>query len=280
MWALLQFKDGRAKPVALKALESEDEHLRTLAAALLGTLRAQDATSALLGVLTAERATPTDGDRAQAMLALADIGDPTHLLSAAAAVSSGSPTVIESLLFMFQTLSPRLPKDQEAKVLVAVLGHAQPMLRRYAVQRLGELREPSTTRALEGRLASEDRELRPLIEVSLAAVRGGTVGDAGDGTGDGFWAKARVKAREAKAAAVKWWTSAPMGQRYGALGVAVLALLALVGIRLAAARRRRRQSAESWAAMTGPSAGFEPGEPAYAEEGELTGSSRFSPRRR
>src|SRR5690606_9951117 len=94
------------------------------------------------------------------------------LLAAATAFRRESPAAAEALTWLFQELSPALGESQEPTVLMAVLDHPCEMLRRYVIQRLGELAEPRSAAALEARLAQENDALRPLLEIALAAARG------------------------------------------------------------------------------------------------------------
>jgi HEAT repeat protein len=243
MWALYQFRDARSKQTSIDALASDDVALRALAAANLGKLRVAEATPALLGLLP--RTGGDERDRAMALLALADIGDPAPLLQAAAAVGDGDAMTLQALAYAFQTLSPKLTGKDEATTLVAALDHPQKILRRYAIQRLGELRDPATARALEGRLGREDRELLPLVQVSLQAVRRDTSGEQRS-IGESLTALA-TRAR------ATWQQLAP-NHRYAALaGIgAIIVLLLLVSV----IRRHARSQAQgvAWAAMATPAA--------------------------
>jgi HEAT repeat protein len=242
MWALLQMSDPRSVQTSIETLGSDSVELRALAASNLGKLRAAEASQALLAVLTnQDHANASDErDRASALLALADIGDPAPLLQAAAAVSAGQPTTLQALAFAFQTLSPKLAPKDEATVLVGTLEHPQPILRRYAIQRLGELRDSTTARALEGRLGREDRELLPLVQVSLQAVRGdGNKQDRSVGeTLTALWTRVRTT-----------WDQLTPNHRYAALGgvLAVVLLLALISV--LRGRARTQAQSHAWAAM-------------------------------
>lgn len=251
MWALTRMRDARAQPAALLGLQSNDATLRALAATILGTQRVRTAGPALLRV-AADPATPSDEqdrsaeqDRIAAITALADIGDQDQLLGLAAAVTSGSPAVAQALTYAFQTLSPQLGPDAEATTLVAVLGHSHGTLRRYAIQRLAELRVPATARALEGRLGREGRELLPLLQVAITQVRGDHTGVERSLT---------ERAEELWATLRQTWTALPVNQRYAA-GCGALILLLILGIgSTARARARNRAAGEAWAALAAPSA--------------------------
>jgi len=247
LWALLQFGDPRSRQTAVAALTSDDVEQRRLAAGLVGRLRASEATPALLGVLASQSQDLADqSDRAAALLALADIGDPAPLLQAAAAVTSGDAKTVQALTYAFQTLSVRLAPKDEATTLVAVLDHQQAMLRRYAIQRLGELREPATVRALEGRLAHESRELLPLVQVSLQAVRKPS-GESADG---------RTFAENAKLLLARiqtTWTGLEPNHRYAVLGAGVAMVAALLLVGALRRRQRLRAQGDAWAAMAASS---------------------------
>lgn len=183
MAALQRIGDPRASDAAIAALQDDDARLRTLAAQCLARLRTDDASAALLVGLQRFAATsrePTAADIVAMLVALHDLGDPKALLPAATSIETAAAQargkvaapVDHALAFLFQELSPRLPAHDEATLLVAVLAHPAPLLRRYAIQRLGELKDGSTALALERRLAAEGHELQPLLRVSLAQVRG------------------------------------------------------------------------------------------------------------
>ncbi|MBK9129951.1 MAG: HEAT repeat domain-containing protein [Phycisphaerales bacterium] len=245
MWALTRMRDARAQPAALIGLQSNDATLRALSATILGAQRVRSAGPALLRV-AADPATPGDDqDRIAAITALADIGDADQLLALSAAVTTGSPAVAQALTYTFQTLSPSLAPDAEATTLVAVLGHAHGTLRRYAIQRLAELRVPATARALEGRLGREGRELLPLLQVAITQVRGDHTGVERSLT---------ERAEELWAKVLQTWHTLPTNQRYAA-GCGALILLLMLGIVLTArARARNRAAGEAWAALAAPSA--------------------------
>ncbi|MEZ5963567.1 MAG: HEAT repeat domain-containing protein [Planctomycetota bacterium] len=248
MWALLQINDPRSTQTTIEALTSEAPELRALAAANLGKLRAAEAGAALLGILPKDAGAERDQrDRALALLALADIGDPSPILQAAAAVQDGDARTVQALTYAFQVLSPKLPAKEEATTLVAVLDHPQPMLRRYAIQRLGELRDPVTVRALEGRLAQESRELLPLVEVSLQAVRRQGTGD--DSTSRSFSATVQRLVTRAQ----QTWSELNPNHRLAVLGVAIALVCALLLAGLLRRRARVRAQGQAWAAMAASS---------------------------
>ena len=166
--ALSAMPDPRSEEAALETLESEDLTARTFAARLLGQLKTSAAIAPLVKLLSKQG----DGDdRVQAMLALSDIGDPQPLLAAACAISSNGSQLDHALAFAFQSLSNKLPPENECQTLLAVLDHPSTSVRRHAIARLGELRDPSSTQALEERLTEEDEHLLPLLQASLGSVQ-------------------------------------------------------------------------------------------------------------
>lgn len=256
MAAASKMKDPRTLQTSLRALESDDLALRTLAAANLGALRSAESTNELLALVGRDQTgEPGDAstDRVAAVLALTDLGSHRSLVPASAAVTFEDPALGEALAYMFQTLSPKMEPKDESLALMAVLPHPCKLLRRYAIQRLGQLRDPATKSALEGRLGGEDDEsLRTLVEVSLNAVRG-TPSVAG---GAGTLESVQEKAAELLSSAKTQWQKLDINQRAmvaaGGGGTLVLAgaFLFLRG------RRRRKRSGEQWASMAAPSEGF------------------------
>lgn len=246
MHAVLAIGDPRSVNASIRALGSGDLVVRTLAASNLGRLRATEAIDPLLAVISREAiegTKHTTEDQVAAIVALADIGSHEGLLPAAGAVKTGHRALGAALTYMFQIVSPKLAPNDEAVALVAVLAHPCTLLRRYAIQRLGQLRDPTTVSALEGRLAAEDDAgLRQLAEVSLQAVRGLPTPSEDAG---------------ALAAVAAQWREMSATQR-GLIGAVGVGTLVLVGAFLAwRMRRRRALSGEQWAEMTEPSEEFE-----------------------
>lgn len=206
---------------------------------------------------------------AAALLALTDIGDPSSLIAAATSVKNPNRTMAEALTYMFQRISPTLEPEQEIKPLVAALDSNCLMLRRYVIQRLGQLKDPTTVTALENRLAKEDKQLQPLITVSLDAIRG----DTGIGDPEQPASKAKATIREWIKTANAAWAKLTKQQQYMILGGTCGLFLLSVMFLILRIRRRRRLAGEAWANMVNPSDeyledggyGDEYGEGEYAE---------------
>jgi hypothetical protein len=176
MAALARRAPSTAVTTAIAGLDDTDRLVRTFAAQLLGKLRRPTAVAPLLALVDRAR-TQDDGaepatDLQAAVLALHDLGAKEHLLPVATAVhDSRAQGTGECLAWWFQDDLPTLPENDQVTLLLAVLDHREPLLRRYAIGRLGELAPATAVKALEGRLAQEGPELRPLVEVALAHVR-------------------------------------------------------------------------------------------------------------
>jgi hypothetical protein len=247
--ALRALRDPRSVQISLQALGSDDPTLRAIAAANLGELRERSAVRPLLAMLSLEGNSQVD--RVQALVALADIGEPEAMLPAAQAVGERSGDLAEALAYLVATLAPKLPPAEEADALLALLDHETTLVRRHAIQRLGALRVRNTVAALEGKLATEpDDALRPLIEVALRSIRGET----------------RVRDDEPdRWAQVTGWVAARWGDlrtRWEALppdrqmmfgGGAAGALLLLLLARMLRRRRRRKAEVEHLTSLVAPS---------------------------
>ncbi len=251
--ALLRHASISSVAPAIAALEDADRDVRTIAAQLLGKLRRPAAVQPLLALLertdTSDSATaptktgaPKATDVQAALIALHDLDARDHLLRAANALEQRAANGAgDALAWLFQGLSPKLPRADETTLLVAVLGHREAMLRRYAIGRLGVLAEPSTAAALEGRLGTEGSELRPLVEVALSQVRADKTAQV-EGlqrvidSGKALFAKARAR----------WDALSDQGRWIvGASPVALIVVFMLVS-RL---RRRRANAASAAATM-------------------------------
>ena len=259
MAALHKIQDPRSTPTSLTALSAPDPQVRALAAAILGSLRADGAAPKLLEVLAIDDAPADSPDRVAAYVALADLGDPSALVAAAASGGTGAKEQ-QAMAYLFQTLSPKLSPTKETATLVAVLDHHNHLLRRYAIQRLGVLQQPSAAKALEDRLA-EETSLRQLVEVSLTAIRNAdTHRAAGEAVKD-----ASNQAASLSVAASKWWASLGTGGHWMvAIALGSFTLL-MVCWRRARRERRWRTASDAMVAMVGHSEGFEGDY--YAEDG-------------
>ncbi|MBK8979303.1 MAG: HEAT repeat domain-containing protein [Planctomycetes bacterium] len=247
--AMAALRTLRAKAgygAAIQGLADPDPTIRAQAAGLLGQLGDRNAIDPLVAFVTSPRddADRSAPDRALAILALADLGCTEGLGEVAAAIETPTAAESQALAFAYQQLSPTLPKEQEVVALIGVLENPSPLLRRYAIQRLGELADPLATRALERSLARESKELRPLVEVSLAAVRGAVAAAADD----------RATAPTNAPAQSPWWKDRTV-QQAGVAGLGALIVLG-AGLSIVLRRLRRRRDAEQWAGMVEPSEGF------------------------
>lgn len=264
MAALIKIRDPRSKRSTVQALSSSDVKVRALAVQNLASMGAVDTRDKLLAVLSIADAVPDSPDRIATFVALADIGNPKALVPAAASARPGKMEQ-QALVYLFQTVSPRLTPDLEVETLIAVLANDSELLRRYAIQRLGVLKHPAAAKALEGRLAKET-VLQELVLASLNAVRGS---GANDSTEE-LIATAKNQANHLWSVTGNWWKSLGDLRRYLVIGVAVACgVLVLMWRRI---RRRRRLQADSDAmvAMVGHSEGFEDEDydEDYGEDGE------------
>jgi len=242
---LLRHHDVSSLATATAALEDSDRTVRTLAAELLGKLRRPTSIEPLLAVLDRTRSGGSPGtatDVQAALLALHDLGATTQLLRAATAIHDGKAEGTgESLTFLLQGLSPKLPQDQQLTLLVALLSHRETLVRRFAIGRLAELGEPSTASAIEKRLGVEGDELRPLLEVALAQVRKQHLQPPSD-----EFERAMINARGLGNAALRWWNGLALAQQAIVAGTPILLLVVLWMF----GRRRRAAAAAASAAAT------------------------------
>ncbi|MFO1054980.1 MAG: HEAT repeat domain-containing protein [Planctomycetota bacterium] len=256
MRALLQFGDRRTVQTSMRLLGDPDPVVRTLAATNLGRLKATESADALIA-LAGRSSTDAGNDDAvaAALIALGELGDPGVLLRASGSYKEGGKKSDEAITWLFQTLSPTLEGSEEAKTLMGVLDHGSTLLRRYAIQRLGELKDPNTVSALESRLAVENDQLRPLVEISLSAVRGVMVGEEESG----FAASIRNGYLYVKGQVQAGWAD----PKTRGIAIATLSglVVAIVGLVIATRRQRRRRKGENWAAKAREVAGPAPRTP-------------------
>jgi hypothetical protein len=271
MSALARVADESVLEAVTTATTDGEPRIRALAAQALGHIDSEIATASLLGLLEKYGKEPVREppvDLIAALLVLHDRGLSSAMLPAASAIKFSQPQLGQALTFLFQDLSPKLDPKTEAQTLIAVLDHPESMLRHYAIQRLGELRDPSTASALEGRLAKEGPELQPLVHVSLAQVRGDT-----QHAGDDMLGRAKSNVAAIAQMIQRRWNTMPLPVRLAVVGggaaILVLGVVALVWLR----RARRRAHADAVAAMVAPSDNYHRGgSPAHAEEEELIGA--------
>ncbi|MSR39675.1 MAG: HEAT repeat domain-containing protein [Planctomycetes bacterium] len=239
----------------LTTLSSDsDRKIRTLAVQGLSRSNSPRATTAVLSILEkqgkeAPQDTPTD--LIAALMFLHDLGDAAILLPAASAITFENAQVGKGLTFLFQELSPKLNADQESNTLLAVLDHPITLLRQYAIQRLGELRKANTITALEGRLTKEGPMLQPLIQVSLAQIRGEAP------VASNWLLRTKSNCQAIYQSGMGRWQALPDDRKNLTLatagGTLTIALILVVLLR----RTKKRRSADSVIAMVGPSTGWQ-----------------------
>lgn len=256
--------DASATPIALGALEDMDRRVRTLAVQVLAKLRRPTSIDPLLQLVRTESEGATDApatDVQAALLTLTDLGATKHLLRMAADVADGGATGCgEALTYAFQTLSPKLDSDKETTVLVAVLDHKEPLLRRYAITRLTELGDPKSATALQGRLGQENEELRPLLEVAIAQLQSEGVAPPKD-----EFERATSNAKILGTRTLEWWQAQPVTNKAMLGAIPVALILALWMMRRAARRRAHEADAQAATALVAPSDEYLEEQEAYDE---------------
>jgi HEAT repeat protein len=240
MAALCKIRDPKSIEASIDALSSTDSTVRTWAAQNLGYLHAKSAMPRLLDVLAVDP-NPDAPDRIAALLALADIGHADCLVPAAVRVKGIGKKDDKAIVYLFQTLSHKLPPEVEAETLMAILDDDSQLLRRFAIQRLGVLQLPMAEVALRERLDKETA-LRALIGVSLQSIAQGKTSE-------------RLKGYVTKAAAqgTELWNSLSAHVAYGIGGG--LLLITILWRRIAR-RRQLTRDGERVVAMVAPSDGF------------------------
>ena len=258
MQALFRSADVGVTSTAIQALEDADHRVRTLAAQTLGKLRRPTAVEPLLQLLdrtrkpaepattdtiTSAAGTKIATDVQATLLALHDLGAADKLLRAATAVHDGQAHGAgEALAYCLQELSRQLPRAEEQTLLLAVLDHREPLVRRFAIGRLAELDATSAISALERRLAKETDSLRPLVEAALVQLRRDSMQQPTDEL-----ARARQNATLLWHKAKAWWLAATPTEQGLAAGTPVFLLVVFV---LLQRRRARAAAAAEAAAMT------------------------------
>jgi hypothetical protein len=242
---LLRHHDVSSTATAIAALDDGDRTVRTLAAELLGKLRRPTAIEPLLAVLDRARSGTQPGpatDLQAALLALHDLGASEHLLRAATAIQDGkAEDTGAALTFLLQGLAGKLDPARQQTLALALLDHRELLVRRFAIGRLAELGQPSAASALEGRLAKEGDELRPLVEVALAQVRKDDLQPPTDEL-----ERALHNARAIQHATARWWQKLSPVAKGGVVAAPVL----LITVLWLLARRRRAAAAAASAAAT------------------------------
>jgi HEAT repeat protein len=249
--ALDRIQNSAATEALTRGLQDADIAVRAFAVQSLARRKAEGTSQQLLALIERQGSTEPKSshkDVTAALIALADLGDTSAMLPAAAAVHFASDESGPALAFLFQELSPKLPPEIEATTLVAALDHCEPLLRRYAIQRLGELRDPTTARALEGRLATEDPALQPLIRVSLAQVRRDKVENGAD-----LALRAKSNAIAIGRLVERQWDSMETGTRLSTAATVCVVSFGLLMILVARRRAQRREAAIAAAAASSAS---------------------------
>lgn len=269
---------GMASNVAVAALsratEDDDRRVRTVAVQALGRLGSAAAAAPALALLdrfgsTEPQEAPTD--LVAALVVLHDLGNSGNLLPAASSIGFSHSQVGQALAFLFQGLSPRLDAGEEVKMLLAVIDHPEPMLRRYAIQRLGELRDPVAVRALEGRLAVEGPDLQPLVRVSLSQVRGDV-----EPAEDDLIARAKSNVTAISQMVERRWTSLDQTGQIAVIALGGLVVLGLLVLLVARRRARRNRAAATAAALVEPSVHYHEEEWAEPEAEEWTAEDEMA----
>ena len=272
MNALMLKKDPSSLASAVAGLQDGDRTVRVLAAQLLGKLGRPTAVDSLLEMIERSRNDATAGvatDVQAALVALHDLKAARSLLRAATAVhDSKIKGTGEALAFCFQGLSPTLDQAQEVTTLLAVLDHREPLVRRYAIGRLAHIGDPATANALEGRLASESAELRPLVEVALNQVRS----DRGPVSYDEF-ERALANLKQFGAMAESRWATLSDWQRWAVGASPVVLVLLWWGYGRLRRRNSARNVAAATAALVAPSEEYLEQMSAQAEEQAMEGEN-------
>lgn len=249
--ALDRIQNSAATEALARGLHDADIAVRAFAVQSLARRKSQGTSQQLLALVERQGSTKPEAshkDVTAALIALADLGDTSAMLPAAAAVHFASGESGPALAFLFQELSPKLPPEIEATTLVAALDHCEPLLRRYAIQRLGELRDPTTARALEGRLATEDPALQPLVRVSLAQVRRDKVESGAD-----LALRAKNNALAIGRLMERQWDAMETGTRLSTAATVCVVSFGMLMILVARRRAHRREAATAAAAASSAS---------------------------
>ena len=254
MASLANFATSNSIASLTEAAKDDDRRIRTMAIQTLGRLGTTTAVDPVLSVLEQHGNTASENptDLVVALVMLHDIGDPNHLLPAAESISITNTKVGQALAFLFQGVTPRLDAAEEVSTLLAVLDHPEPRLRRYAIQRLGELRDGSSIAALEQRLAVEDTELQPLIQLSLAQVRGNSEAPPND-----LIARAKDNVSAIATMVEQRWNKLNANAQLTVIALVGVVILSSIVLLVAWQRSRRRAKVAAATALVDPSEEFQ-----------------------
>lgn len=244
--AIVEFGDPRSMATLRQLLGDPDPTIRALAATSVGGEALPADASALLDIISRKEPRSNEPDRIAALLALADLGDPRHAGAIAACPVNGALHE-QALGYALQELAPKLEPDAEVALLMASLDHETRIVRRFSIQRLGELGDATAVSALERRLGEEQGELLPLVEVSLAALRGPETTPVS--TDD---VRTGPEEHPVLAKAKAWYYGMDPDTRKIVLAGSAGGALVLVALIIFAIRRPRRSKTD-WAAMAAPS---------------------------
>lgn len=256
MQGLLQNGDAKATNAAIRALDDPDRTVRTLAVQALGKWRRPAGVEPLLALIDDHRDDlgTAATEVTAALLALHDLGAHDQLLRAATAIDGGKvPGTGEALAYWLQNGSSTLPQAKELPLLLAVLGHRELLVRRFAITRLAQIDQPGAKKALEGRLATEGPELRPLIEVALAQLRRDREPPVDE------FARMQQNWQAITRRAAASWQEMPTERRAIVLSIPAVLLLAMFLLVRSHRQKQRAAMAAATAALVQPS-------PEYLEE--------------
>ncbi|MCB9891335.1 MAG: HEAT repeat domain-containing protein [Planctomycetes bacterium] len=234
--ALSKMRNPKSRASLVRALTDEDAKVRLLAATGLLGSKDKATTKALVDLVLAFPG-DTAGDRTQAILAIADSGDATHL-EAFTTVVSKTQSSTEAFVYCFHELSPKLDAADESKILIQALESPIRELREYSIRRIAAARHENAISVLEARLSKEDASLRPLLETAIASF--------GTKEKTDWVALAKEKASELYTKV----RELPEAAQYGIAGAPIVLLLLVIVTR---SRRRKARKNASIDHLVGPS---------------------------
>ncbi len=233
--ALAKMRDAMSRASLARALSDEDPKVRLFCATGLIGSKDKATTKALVDLVIAFPE-DSEGDRTQAILAIADAKDASHLEAFTTLEAKTKPSA-DAFAYAFQTLSPTLDAATEAKVLTQALASPTPSVREYAIRRIAAAGHASALSVLEKRLHEEDASLRPLIETAIASFQETPKTD--------WLALAKTKGEEAIAS----FKTLPIEAQYGIAAAPLVLLILLVLWRTRSRRARKNASMD----LVGPS---------------------------